>query len=318
MRTGRLRFSTRRAGSAAGWRSPRHGRARSGRRPADASSRPISPIRCGRRNRRRHSRPRTRSPASWAWTTTRRLWRGRSPPRGGPPANPPAPPPPRGASPSRAPTPPPAAAPRPRLRRSAGGAAPGLPASPQRVIADCAARAAAAVGLRFGPVHAELRTNERGPWLIELAARPIGGRCSGALRFQSVGARAGRAVVSLEEVVIGHALGLALPALEREPQAAGVMMIPVPGAGVLREVRRIAAARAAPLVEDVTIMAHPGEALRPWPEGGRYPGVIFARGPTTSVAPRTRPRAGLALRARPSAARTPRCPPRRLRGKRWC
>jgi hypothetical protein len=80
--------------------------------------------------------------------------------------------------------------------------------------------------------------------------------------------------------VIGHALGLTLPALEREPQAAGVMMIPVPGAGVLREVRGVAAARAVPLVEEVTITAHPGEALRPWPEGARYPGFIFARGET--------------------------------------
>ncbi len=155
-----------------------------------------------------------------------------------------------------------------------------LPAATQRAIADCAARAAGALGLREGPVHAELRTNERGPWLIELAARPIGGRCSGALRFRSADARAGRAEVSLEEVVIGRALGLALPALEREPRAAGVMMIPVPGAGVLREVRGVAAARAVPLVEDVTIMAHLGEALRPWPEGARYPGFIFARGET--------------------------------------
>jgi hypothetical protein len=155
-----------------------------------------------------------------------------------------------------------------------------LPPVTQRAIADCAARAAAALGLREGPVHAEVRTNARGPWLIELAARPIGGRCSGALRFRSADARAGRSAVSLEEVVIGHALGLTLPALEREPQAAGVMMIPVPGAGVLREVRGVAAARAVPLVEEVTITAHPGEALRPWPEGARYPGFIFARGET--------------------------------------
>jgi hypothetical protein len=155
-----------------------------------------------------------------------------------------------------------------------------LPAATQRAIADCAARAAVALGLREGPVHAELRTNARGPWLIELAARPIGGRCSGALRFRSADATAGRCDVSLEEVVIGHALGLTLPALEREPRAAGVMMIPVPGAGVLREVRGVAAARVVPLVEDVAITAHPGETLRPWPEGARYPGFIFARGET--------------------------------------
>jgi len=57
-------------------------------------------------------------------------------------------------------------------------------------------------------------------------------------------------------------------------------MIPVPGAGVLREVRGIAEARAVPLVEDVVITAHPDQPLVPWPEGSRYPGFIFARGET--------------------------------------
>ena len=86
--------------------------------------------------------------------------------------------------------------------------------------------------------------------------------------------------MSLEEVVIRRALGMPLPALERERRAAGVMMIPVPGAGVLREVRGVAEARAVPLVEDVAITAHRGQTLVPWPEGSRYPGFIFARGET--------------------------------------
>src|SRR3989454_12233431 len=71
-----------------------------------------------------------------------------------------------------------------------------------------------------------------------------------------------------------------LPSLEREHQASGVMMIPVPGAGVLREVRGLATARAVPLIEDGGVTAHPGQTLLPWPEGGRYPGFIFARGET--------------------------------------
>ena len=71
-----------------------------------------------------------------------------------------------------------------------------------------------------------------------------------------------------------------LPALEREPQASGVMMIPVPGAGVLREVRGLDQARGQPLVEEIIITAHPGQELVPWPEGARYPGFIFARGGT--------------------------------------
>ncbi len=156
-----------------------------------------------------------------------------------------------------------------------------LSQSAQQRIAACTQRAASALGLAEGPVHAELRWNERGPWLIELAARPIGGRCSGALRFESREPGNGkREAMSLEEIVIRHALGMDLPPLVRERQASGVMMIPVPGAGVLRDVRGVDAARAVPLVEDVTITAHPGQTLVPWPEGSRYPGFIFARGET--------------------------------------
>ena len=154
-----------------------------------------------------------------------------------------------------------------------------LPADQQRAVAACAERAAAALGLREGPVHAELRVNASGPWLIELAARPIGGRCSGALRFGTGGSGSGT-WVSLEEIILRHALGMQIPSLEREAPASGVMMIPVPGAGVLREVRGVDAARRVPLVEEVVITAHPGQELVPWPEGARYPGFIFARGET--------------------------------------
>jgi len=146
------------------------------------------------------------------------------------------------------------------------------PAGLQKAIAECAERAARALGLVEGPVHAELRYNERGPWLIELAARPIGGRCSAVLRF---GERA-----SLEELILRHALGMPIPSLTPEAVAAGVMMIPIPGAGVLQEVRGVVESKAVPLVEDVQITAHPGERLVPFPEGSRYPGFIFARGPT--------------------------------------
>ena len=145
-----------------------------------------------------------------------------------------------------------------------------LAAATQDAIARVTQQAVDAIGLREGPVHAELRVNERGPWLIELAARPIGGRCSAALHFGDG--------VSLEEIICRQALALPAPSLEREALASGVMMIPVPGPGTLREVRGLAAARAVPLVEGVEIAAHPGERLVPWPEGSRYPGFIFARG----------------------------------------
>ena len=150
-----------------------------------------------------------------------------------------------------------------------------VPTGLQKAITDCADRAVRALGIIEGAIHAELRYNERGPWLIELAARPIGGRCSAVLRFG--------AGVTLEEIIVRHALGMPIPSLQRERQAAGVMMIPIPGAGTLQEVRGVAQAKAVPLVEDVQITAHPGERLVPFPEGSRYPGFIFARGETPAM-----------------------------------
>ena len=150
-----------------------------------------------------------------------------------------------------------------------------VPAGLQSAITQCADRAAKALGLAEGPIHAELRYNERGPWLIEMAARPIGGKCSAVLRFGE-----GH---SLEEIILRHALGMPIPSLERERQAAGVMMIPIPGGGTLKEVSGIADAKAVPLIEDVQITAHPGERLVPFPEGSRYPGFIFARGETPTA-----------------------------------
>ena len=150
-----------------------------------------------------------------------------------------------------------------------------LSAEAQRGIASCAADAAGALGLARGPVHAELRWNAGTAWLIELAARPIGGRCSAALRF---GEGASGHGASLEELVLREALGLPLGSLEREAVASGVMMIPVPGAGVLREVRGVAEASAVAGVEEIVLTEHRGQELVPWPEGSRYPGFIFARG----------------------------------------
>ena len=147
-----------------------------------------------------------------------------------------------------------------------------LPAGLQEMIADSTARAASALGLREGPVHAELRVNEAGPWIIEIAARSIGGLCSRTLRFGTG--------VSLEELIIRHALGLAIPSLERERRPAGVMMIPIPRPGVLAEVRGEAEALAVPGIEEIAVTAHPGQELVPLPEGWQYLGFIFARAAT--------------------------------------
>ncbi|HEY7602251.1 MAG TPA: ATP-grasp domain-containing protein [Methylomirabilota bacterium] len=144
-----------------------------------------------------------------------------------------------------------------------------LPADTQALIVAETRWGARALGLTDGPVHAELRVNERGPWVVEIAARTIGGLCSRTLRFG--------AGITLEEVVLRHALGIEQDSLERETLAAGVMMIPVPGGGVFRAVRGREAARAVPGIEDVIISAHPGQELVPLPEGSRYVGFIFAR-----------------------------------------
>ncbi|MBI4607983.1 MAG: ATP-grasp domain-containing protein [Candidatus Rokubacteria bacterium] len=147
-----------------------------------------------------------------------------------------------------------------------------LPTGMQDAIAGCTARAGRALGLQEGPVHAELRVNEAGPWLIEIAARSIGGRCSRALRFGTG--------MLLEELILRHALGMEIPSLEREPYPAGVMMIPIPGAGVLQEVRGQAEALVLPGIEEIDITAHMGQELVPLPEGWRYLGFIFARAET--------------------------------------
>jgi biotin carboxylase len=144
-----------------------------------------------------------------------------------------------------------------------------LPSDTQALIAAETRWAARALGLTEGPVHAELRVNERGPWVVEIAARTIGGLCSRTLRFG--------AGITLEELVVRHALGIEQDSLDRERQSAGVMMIPVPGGGLFRAVRGREAARAVPGVEDVIITAHPGQELVPLPEGSRYVGFVFAR-----------------------------------------
>ncbi len=144
-------------------------------------------------------------------------------------------------------------------------------AATQAAILGGARAACAALGLTHGPVHVELRVNESGVWPLEVAPRPIGGLCANALRFTG-GA-------SLEEVILRHAAGEPLDGLEREAAASGVMMIPVPAAGIFESVEGVDAARAVPGIEDVVITAKQGQHLLPLPEGASYPGFLFARAP---------------------------------------
>lgn len=150
-----------------------------------------------------------------------------------------------------------------------------LSSATQQAIADTVAQAARALGLQIGPVHAELRVNEQGPWMLEVAGRSIGGLCSQVLRFG--------VDESLEELILRQACGLPLLSTEREQRAAGVMMIPIPGAGILQQVAGVAEAQATPLVEGIEITARVDYPITPLPEGESYLGFIFAKGETPAA-----------------------------------
>jgi len=173
----------------------------------------------------------------------------------------------------------------------------------QRAIVEGITRAAAAIGLHHGPVHAECRVSPSTPepqgrpehgrgttgsgqaqvFVLEVAARPIGGLCAQSLRF-SLNPNpkslipSPQSLIPLEELLLRHALGDA-PAWRREPDASGVMMIPIPRRGVLRGVDGVDAARQVPHIVDVQITAKMDQRLLPLPEGASYLGFIFARGP---------------------------------------
>jgi biotin carboxylase len=137
-----------------------------------------------------------------------------------------------------------------------------------RVVGD----AAAAIGLSEGPIHAEVRAAGDRLCVIEVAARSIGGLCARALRFG--------AGISLEEVVLRHALGMPLDGLVREPDASGVMMLPIARGGTLVEVRGQDRARAVPGIVGLEITIPRGRPVVPLPEGERYLGFLFARAAT--------------------------------------
>ena len=146
------------------------------------------------------------------------------------------------------------------------------PAELQARVEAVIGAAAAALGLREGPVHAEARLGPAGPVILEVAARTIGGLCARSLRF---GAGA-----SLEELVVAHAMGLPLASIRRESQASGVMMLPIPRRGVLHGVTGVDAARDVAGIEDVIVTVPVGREVVPLPEGDAYLGFLFARGGT--------------------------------------
>ena len=171
------------------------------------------------------------------------------------------------------------------------------PPGRQQRIAAAVTAASAAIGLHHGPVHAECRLSSDTVYVLEVAARPIGGLCSRALRFRPGGLKASgdhggvpesvagglqasgkeNDVASLEEVLLRHALGEDVSSYVRERAASGVMMIPIPRRGVYRRVDGVDEAKHVAGIEDVRITAKPDTTLVPLPEGKSYLGFIFAR-----------------------------------------
>jgi hypothetical protein len=168
----------------------------------------------------------------------------------------------------------------------------------QEAMIGAVRSAAGALGLHHGPIHAEYRVNATGVFVLEVAARPIGGLCAGALRFRRgdgsrfrpasadaqpashqdvLGENDSRPLISFEELLLRHTVGEPSEHFERESEASGVMMIPIPRRGLLRRVDGIDAARSVSGIVDVRITATPDQLLIPLPEGASYLGFIFAR-----------------------------------------
>ena len=146
----------------------------------------------------------------------------------------------------------------------------------QAAVLEQVQRSASALGLTHGPLHAECRVGPGGVFMLETAARPIGGLCSRVLQFRDLRAST---TVSLEEILLRHAVGARIERCERESQAAAVMMIPIPKRGMLKQVDGLDVAARVPGIQEITITAKKDQLLERLPEAGSYLGFMFARGP---------------------------------------
>jgi biotin carboxylase len=144
------------------------------------------------------------------------------------------------------------------------------PAEVQAALVETTRQAVRALGFTHGPLHAELRYNPEGAWILEVHARPIGGLCARAVRLADG--------IPLEEMLLVHALGGDVRMAHLDCEASGVMMIPIARGGIYQSVDGVAEARAVPGIEDLVITAVEGQQLIPLPEGASYLGFIFARG----------------------------------------
>jgi biotin carboxylase len=162
---------------------------------------------------------------------------------------------------------------------------PPIPPQVEAAIVSAVAQGAFALGLRHGPLHAECRVLGEHVWILEVAARPIGGLCARALRFTRKDS--GGPVISLEELLLRHAIGESVEVWTREATASGVMMIPIPRRGIFRRAAGLEYARAVSGVDDVRITAKTDQLLLPLPEGASYLGFIFAHGESARAVERS-------------------------------
>jgi formate-dependent phosphoribosylglycinamide formyltransferase (GAR transformylase) len=164
-----------------------------------------------------------------------------------------------------------------------------LTQSARRQLETAVATAATALGLHHGPIHAECRVSPRGVFVLEVAARPIGGLCAKALRFEpsddKLRSRA-QATISFEELLLRHVLGESSSSWTRESRASAVMMIPIPRSGIYRRVEGLETASHVPHVEEIHITAKADQQLLALPEGSSYLGFIFARAEAPAFAER--------------------------------
>jgi biotin carboxylase len=169
----------------------------------------------------------------------------------------------------------------------------------QSEIVSTVDKAVHALGLKDGPVHAEVRVNERGVWILEAAARPIGGLCARVLKFRIPGSSED---IGFEELLLRHALGQEVSDADLSLGAHGVMMIPIPRSGVYQGAGGVEESQAVAGIEDVVLTAKQGQILRALPEGATYLGFIFARGSTAQQVEQALRRAHAGLRFRISEA----------------
>ena len=149
----------------------------------------------------------------------------------------------------------------------------------QQQLENTIVQASQTMGIKHGAVHAELRINQDGVWLIEIAARSIGGLCSKTLRFDGD--------ITLEELILRHAIGEKIEEFNREKQAAGVMMIPIPKRGILKEILGLKQAQSVKGIEEIKITIPISQKVVPLPEGNKYFGFIFSRSEKPEVVEET-------------------------------